>query len=65
MLDDYSARKYEYNGKKYTEYELSQMQRSQERKIRATKRKLTGYDAGIKNTDSNTLKAELTNRFES
>lgn len=38
---------------------------SQERKIRATKRKLTGYDAGIKNTDSNTLKAELTNRFES
>ena len=65
MLDDYSARKYEYNSKKYTEYELSQMQRSQERKIRATKRKLTGYDAGIKNTDSNTLKAELTNRFES
>lgn len=65
MLDDYSARKYEYNGKKYTEYELSQMQRSQERTIRATKRKLTGYDAGIKNTDSNTLKAELTNRFES
>ena len=65
MLDDYSARKYEYNGKKYTEYELSQMQRSQERKIRATKRKLTGYDAGIKNTDSNTLKAELTQRFES
>lgn len=65
MLDDYSARKYEYNGKKYTEYELSQVQRSQERKIRATKRKLTGYDAGIKNTDSNTLKAELTNRFES
>ena len=65
MLDDYSARKHEYNGKKYTEYELSQMQRPQERKIRATKRKLTGYDAGIKNTDSNTLKAELTNRFES
>lgn len=65
MLEDYSARNYEYNGKKYTEYELSQMQRLQERKIRATKRNLTAYDAGIKNTESNTLKAELIQRFES
>lgn len=64
MLEDYSAKKYEYNDKKYTEYEVSQMQRSQERKIRETKRKLTGYDAGRKNTDDTDLKAELSKRFE-
>lgn len=64
MLDDYSTRNYEYNGKKYTEYELSQMQRSQERKIRATKRSLTAYDAGMKNAENDALKAELAQRFE-
>ena len=64
MLEDYSAKEYEYNDKKYTEYEVSQMQRSQERKIRETKRKLTGYNAGRKNTDDADLKAELSKRFE-
>ena len=64
LLEDYNAKKYEYNDKKYTEYEVSQMQRSQERKIRETKRKLTGYDAGRKNTNDADLKAELSKRFE-
>lgn len=40
---------YEYEGKKYTEYEANQKQRQYERAIRQTKRELIGYKAaGIK-----------------
>lgn len=65
MLQEYQARSYTYGGKNYTEYEVSQMQRLQERQIRATKRKLTGYDAGIKAADDDVLKSTLQQRFES
>lgn len=48
-LERLNARDIEYNGQKYTEYEISQMQRKLEREIRATKRELTAFDAaGLK-----------------
>lgn len=66
ILKEYQARSYTYNGKNYTEYEVSQMQRLRERQIRNTKRKLTGYDAGIKAADGDdVLKGTLQQRFES
>lgn len=53
----------EYNGVKMTEYEASQKQRAMERRIRASKRELAGYNAGIKATDSESLKEELQRAF--
>lgn len=64
MLDDYSAKKYEYNGKKYTDYECSQMQRSQERKIRETRRQLAVCDAAKKETKDEVLKNKLQMEFQ-
>ena len=47
------APKYEYNGKKMTEYEATQRQRYIERQIRRYKREVAGLDAaGIDCTDS-------------
>lgn len=63
MLDDYSAKNVEYNGKQFTEYEASQMQRSHERQIRETKRKLAGYNSAISEAKDDTLKNTLQNRF--
>ena len=63
MLDDYSAKNVEYNGKQFTEYEASQMQRGHERQIRETKRKLAGYNSAISEAKDNTLKNTLQNRF--
>ena len=48
-LEKLNARDIEYNGRKYAEYEISQMQRKMERNIRATKRELSAFDAaGLK-----------------
>lgn len=48
-LERLNARDIEYDGRKYTAYEISQMQRKMEREIRATKRALSGLDeAGFK-----------------
>lgn len=63
MLDDYSAKSVEYNGKQFTEYEASQMQRGHERQIRETKRKLAGYNSAISEAKDDTLKNTLQNRF--
>ena len=63
MLDDYSAKNVEYNGKQFTEYEASQMQRDHERQIRETKRKLAGYNSAINEAKDDTLKNTLQNRF--
>lgn len=63
MLDDYSAKNVEYNGKQFTEYEASQMQRGHERQIRETKRKLAGYNSAINEAKDDTLKNTLQNRF--
>lgn len=52
-----------YNGAEMTEYEASQKQRAYERRIRATKRELSGLDAGINETDNNSLKESLQAEF--
>lgn len=49
MLKEYDAKSMEYNGIKYTEYEVSQMQRAHERKIREYKRVLAGLNSGMEN----------------
>ena len=46
------------------EYEVSQMMRSRERAIRATKREITGYQAAMDATTDPKLKAELKTDFE-
>lgn len=63
MLDDYSAKNVEYNGKQFTEYKASQMQRDHERQIRETRRKLAGYNSAINEAKDDTLKNTLQNRF--
>lgn len=63
MLDDYSAKKYEYDGQELTDYECSQLQRGYERKIRETRRQLTACDAAMKETDDEVLKAGLQMEF--
>ncbi len=64
MLDDYNAKKYEYQGEKLTDYECSQLQRTQERKIRKTKRQLAACNAAIDATDDAGLKSNLQMEFE-
>lgn len=53
MLAEYAAKDYLYNGKKYTEYEVSQMQRYYERARRRWKREyLMQEAAGLDTTES-------------
>ena len=47
-----------------TEYDATQKQRKMERRIRATKRELAGYDAGINATGDESLKADLQAAFD-
>ena len=52
-LEKLDARDIEYNGKKYTRYEISQMQRARERTVRKYKRRyLAETEAGVDNTGS-------------
>lgn len=51
MLEEYNARNIEYNGKMYTRYEINQMQRSLERKVRKSKRLwMAEREAGLDST---------------
>lgn len=52
-----NAKDFEYNGKKYTEYEISQMLRRKEREIRAFKREKIAYKTVIAETTDKQLKA--------
>lgn len=52
-----------YNGEKYTEYEISQMQRKGERKVRALKRRAAALDEAAKSTDDPALKQGLNDDF--
>lgn len=52
-LEALNARNIEYNGKKYTAYEISQMQRARERNVRKWKKRyLAETEAGVDTTDS-------------
>ena len=53
QLQELNARNIEYNGKKYTAYEISQMQRARERNVRRWKKRYLAEDAaGLDTTDS-------------
>ena len=45
QLQELNARNIEYNGKKYTAYEISQMQRARERNVRRWKKRYLAEDA--------------------
>lgn len=62
-LAEFENRQVTYNGEEMTEYDATQKQRAMERRIRATKRELAGYDAGIVATTDDSLKAELQTAF--
>ena len=52
-LAELNARNIEYNGKKYTAYEINQMQRARERNVRRWKKRYLAEDAaGLDTTDS-------------
>lgn len=63
-LAEFENRQVTYNGEKMTEYDATQKQRAMERRIRATKRELAGYDAGIAAATDDILKSELQTAFD-
>lgn len=63
MLKEYDSKNMEYNGVKYTEYEVSQMQRAHERKIREYKRVLAGLDSGMESSRNEETKNALKKEF--
>lgn len=70
VLDGYAKRVHTYrtlNGDKITltEYECTQMQRAYERKIRASKTLLAGYDAAAKAAPNATLENTMKEEFSS
>ena len=48
-LEEFENRTVSYNGQKIPYYDATQMQRAMERRIRATKRDLAGFDEAMKN----------------
>jgi hypothetical protein len=50
-INEYNNRRVTYRERPISYYDATQMQRGMERKIRATKRELAGYDAGMKSDD--------------
>lgn len=62
LLEDYAAKKFEYNGKKLTEYEALQEQRHIERGIRRWKREQNALAAAGLDTSEATAKVREWNR---
>ncbi len=56
MLEDYEAKKYEYNGQKMTEYEALQQQRNIERNIRRWKRENLAMEAAGQDATESAVK---------
>lgn len=53
---DLDARDIDYNGKKYSQYEISQIQRRYEREIRSAKREQTAFKTAVQEADNPELK---------
>lgn len=62
-LEQLNARDISYNGKLYTQYEISQIQRSGERKVRELKRRVVTYDEAVKNEQDKNVKAALQKKY--
>ena len=58
-LKELDAKNIEYNGKKYSEYEISQIQRRYEREIRAAKREQTAFKTAVHEAQDPELKAVM------
>lgn len=63
-LEEMNARNISYNGKMYTRYEISQMQRAGERKVRSLKRRCAAYDEAVKNAPDDSVKADAQKKFQ-
>jgi phosphohistidine phosphatase SixA len=63
-LEKLNERSIEYNGNMYTQYEISQMQRAGERKIRKLKRETVAYDTAAKNAPDSVTELEMKNAFQ-
>ncbi len=55
-LEQLNARDIEYNGKMYTQYEISQMQRARERTVRKWKRRYLAEDAAGSDTTASAIR---------
>lgn len=62
-LREMNAKNIEYNGKKYTEYEISQIQRKFERDIRSLKREAVAYDTARSNAPDDVLRQRFSDDF--
>lgn len=62
-LREMNAKNIEYNGKKHTEYEISQIQRKFERDIRSLKREAVAYDTARNNAPDDTLRQQFSDDF--
>lgn len=58
-LKQLDAKNIEYNGRKYSEYEISQIQRRYEREIRSAKREQTAFKTAVQEADDPELKAVM------
>ena len=63
QLDAWKNEKIEYNGKKYSKYDATQIQRKMERQIRKDKKELVGYEALLKSDDENIDIDMIQNKF--
>nr|DAV98844.1 MAG TPA: minor capsid protein [Caudoviricetes sp.] len=63
-LKKLNARDISYNGEKYTLYEITQMQRKGERKIRDLKRRCVTYEEAVKNASDNSIKAAMQKKYQ-
>ena len=59
QLAELDAKNIEYNGKMYSEYEISQMQRAKERKVRALKRQCVASHTALENAPDDVTKSEM------
>ena len=62
-IAEMNEKKISYNGKLYSAYEISQMQRKGERKVRTLKRRAAALEEAAKNTDDPALKQGLNDDF--
>lgn len=58
-LKSLNEKNIEYNGEKYSQYEISQIQRRYEREIRSAKREKVAFDTAVKESSDPELKAVM------
>ena len=58
-LKSLNEKNIEYNGEKYSQYEISQIQRRYEREIRSAKREKVAFDTAVKETSDPELKSVM------